>query len=125
MEFVKICGIILCAVMAVLILKEQSSSFKFYVAMAGTVVAFFFAVNTASPVIEYMKEIGSFDSGILKILLQVLGISYLTDFASSLCKDTGETSLAFGVDLCGKAEILIVGLPIFKELVKLCTTLMN
>ena len=46
----------------------------------------------------------------LLILLKITGISILTEFAISICKDSGESAIASKIDLGGK--ITIIGISI-------------
>lgn len=125
MDIIKICGILAVTAFLTLILKEQNSGMHRLVSVTGTVIAGLFAVQCISPIIEYSNSLGSISSELLSLLIRVLGVSYLTEFAVSVCKDTGETSLATGVELCGKAEILVLSLPLFKQLMELCTGLFS
>lgn len=125
MSIIKICAILAVTAVITLILKEQGSGFHQLVSITGTVIAGLFAVNSIIPVLEYAGGMGSVSPDILQLLIRTLGISYLTDFASSICRDTGETSLATSVELCGKAEIIVLSLPLFKQLMEFCTSLIS
>ena len=51
-----------------------------------------------------------------KILLKLIGISFICEFASNICKDAGQASIAKQIEFAGKLAILIVGLPVFESL---------
>ena len=52
-------------------------------------------------------------------ILRMLGIGLLTAFTADLCRDLGEGTLASRVELCGRAEILLLCLPFLSELLSL------
>ncbi len=54
----------------------------------------------------------------LGILIKITGISFLTEFASSVCKDAGETAIANKVDLSGKVIIVAISIPIISALLE-------
>ncbi len=53
------------------------------------------------------------------ILLKITGIAFLTEFASSICKDSGETAIATKIDFGGKAIIIGMSIPIISALLDL------
>ena len=54
-------------------------------------------------------------------MFKVIGISYICESISSICKDAGESSVATKVDIASKLIILSASLPVFKELVNVIT----
>ena len=68
-----------------------------------------------------MKEVVDFvnglsvtgiSSGFILLLVKITGISILTEFAVSVCKDMGESAIANKVDLGGKLIIVSLSIPI-------------
>ena len=49
------------------------------------------------------------------VLLKALGISFVTEIASGVCRDSGEVSLATWVDMAGKTALLMQALPLIRE----------
>ena len=125
MDIVKVITIIVVTAIISLILKQQNSDIHFLVSIMGITVSCIIGVRCILPAIEFSKNIDVVSSEVVEILLKVLGISYLTDFSASLCKDLGENGLAAGAELCGKAEIIILALPLFSRLLDLCIKLLN
>ena len=66
--------------------------------------------------IEAIAQSESFDSGYLLVLLKAVGITLVGQTPSSLCKDAGESTLAFAVELASKAAILLVSLPVILKI---------
>lgn len=125
MNIIKIIALLVATALISLVLKQQKSDMHYLVSVTGMIIAGVMGIRCISPAIEFSKEIGTVSSDVLEILTKVLGISYLTDFAVSVCKDLGENGLAAGADLCGKAEILILSLPLFSRLFDICVKLLN
>ena len=57
-------------------------------------------------------------SNFLKILIKITGIAILTEFAVSICKDSGESAIASKVDIGGKVIIISMSIPIIKALLE-------
>ena len=54
----------------------------------------------------------------LQLLIKITGIAILTEFAVSVCKDSGETAIANKVDLGGKIMIVAMSILIISSLVE-------
>ena len=54
----------------------------------------------------------------LGILLKITGIAILTEFAVSICQDSGESAIANKIDIGGKAIIITISLPIISSLLE-------
>lgn len=65
----------------------------------------------------FEKAIG-LDHEYIAILLKMIGISYLTQLAVSLCRDAGQGAIAGQIGFAGKVSMLIVSLPVISSLVK-------
>jgi len=57
------------------------------------------------------------------VILKALGIAYVTEFTSAICKDAGEKAIAGKVELAGKIAVFFTALPIFTSLLELLQTL--
>lgn len=59
------------------------------------------------------------------VMLKGLGIALLTQTGADICHDSGESALASRIELAGKAEILVITLPLVKSLVALSESILN
>jgi stage III sporulation protein AD len=48
----------------------------------------------------------------IAIVLKIIGIAYICEFAVQILKDTGETSLSSKVELAGRVLIIVLSLPV-------------
>ena len=125
MEIIQIIGIGLTGVIIAGILKEYKPEFKIYVSIVVGIVIFFLAVDKLSEFINLIHILSgklNISSSFINILLKVTGISILTEFAVSICKDSGESAIASKIDLGGKILILSMSVPIIMSLLE---TLLN
>ncbi len=68
----------------------------------------------ASIPIEYME-----------IILKTLAIAYMTQISSEMCRECGESSIAFGVEAVGKIEIIILSLPMINNIISMSGELLQ
>jgi len=45
-----------------------------------------------------------------------LGVAYLAEFGSALCKDAGQSAIAGQIELVGKLTILAISMPVVTAL---------
>lgn len=63
-------------------------------------------------------------SPFLSILLKITGISILTEYAVSICKDSGESSIANKIDLGGKIIVIGMSIPVISTALESLTKLL-
>lgn len=54
----------------------------------------------------------------VKVLVKILGITYLSEISANLCKDAGAGVLAAQVELFGKLSILLLCIPVVLSLLE-------
>ncbi len=58
------------------------------------------------------------DSYYLSLMLKIIGVAYIGEFAGQLCRDAGQSALAMKIELVAKVAILLLALPIIAAVVK-------
>lgn len=109
--------IVLCA----LLVKERGNGFATLISMAGCVLLFFFGISRLQVILQAIERLKTYLGGnaqYVGILLKILGITYLAEFASDLCKDAGFAAVGDQVELAGKLTIMAVSIPILLALVE-------
>lgn len=121
MDIVKIIGVGFIAVIIIVILKQYRPEYAIYVSIIAGVVILLMCVDTVSGIINLLQDIASktnINGEFLKILIKITGIAILTEFAVSICKDSGESSVASKIDVGGKIIIISMSIPIIRALLE-------
>lgn len=58
-------------------------------------------------------------------LVKMVGITYLSEFASSLCRDGGQQTIATQLEMFGKLSILAVSTPVILALFETIESLLS
>lgn len=119
MEAFKISVIGMITVLLAVKMKGTHQEYSILISIVGCVIVMILLIGQLELVITYIKTMYqglSFDSLYLKILLKMIGIAYLCEFTSSLCKDAGYSSIANQIEMGGKISILIMSMPIMNTL---------
>lgn len=127
MDSVKACGIVICALCVLVLFKNMRSEYSLFVRLAITIGISIFSIAVIYPVLTYIGEIakGTDIEQYLPTLIKVLGISTAVQITADTCKDTGEEALAGRIYLFGQAEIIVLSIPIIKNIFDLCLKIMG
>ena len=122
MDIIKIIGIGLIGLIIIIIMKQYKPDFVIYVSLiVGTIILFMIMdkLNGIIGILTSLSNKASINSEFLVILLKITGIAFLTEFAVSICNDSGETAIANKIDLGGKIIIIAISIPIISALLEL------
>ncbi|MDF2873242.1 MULTISPECIES: SpoIIIAC/SpoIIIAD family protein [Clostridia] len=106
-------------VLLAIIFKNYKSEYSVYISLAGCILIFYLGVSRLELIISTIKKIQSYinlNDSYLGILIKIIGITYICEFTSDLCKDFGHTAVANQIELVGKLTILATGMPILLAL---------
>ncbi len=124
-------GILCTAVISVcfiLILKQTRKEFAYALSVLVCVGIFIWLLSGLSDVLDYFMKLismSSISAVYVKVLIKVLGVGYLTQFAVQMCKDAGESAIAAKVELAGKVAVMVISLPIFEYVLDLFSQLLS
>lgn len=115
MNLIQICIISVMGVGLILLLKGTRPEFGYLLAMGICILLFATAIGNFSRVLEEIQGLAEYlgsDGGYLKILVKMIGVTYLCEFCSGICKDAGQNAIAGQVELWGKLSIMAAGIPV-------------
>lgn len=113
--FIAFLGTIFCVV-----LKETRKDIAIIVALATVVIIMSFGINYISQIVEVIKELANkagLPDNFLSIILKIIGIAYIVEFASDICKDSGQEAISSKIQFAGKCIILTLGMTIIGNFV--------
>lgn len=119
---IKIVAIGLVTCLATLIVKPVRNDFAIFIAVAGGLVITFLVLDYLTDIFDVFKNIISstgLSSNLYKLLIKIIAIGYLIEFAVGICSDTGNSSLGDKVLLGGKIVIMVMALPIITNILQI------
>lgn len=128
MSIFSICVLAVVTVIIIVTLRPKNNEIAI---MLGACCAVIILLNTLSQVSSIIGTINNIvaaaDISInyVVILLKVVGICLLTEFAVNTCKDAGSQSLAGNVSLAGKIMVTITALPLYGDILNTVLSLMS
>lgn len=84
------------------------------IGMIAGIIIFYYVLTQISVVISFVTELldmVAIEENYYLQLLKMLGVAYVAEFASSICKDAGQQSIAGLVELFAKISIVALSIP--------------
>ena len=77
------------------------------------------ALRNTLNIFTTITSVTGVENGLLKILLKIVGVGYVTEFGAGILNDFGSHSIADKVVLCGKVTIVALSIPVIESLLQL------
>ena len=121
-------GIGLVAAAAAVLLRQYKPEYAMLVSLtAAGLILGVLAVQLipAFSAMRSLMEQVSLSGDYIKILIKCLGVCYLCELASLICKESGQLAIASKIELAGKVAILLLCLPMFEALLQTALSLIE
>jgi len=122
MEIVKIIGIGLISLIIIILLKQYKPEFAIYVSILAGILILVLVMDKLTGIINLINSIAtkaSVNTKFIALLIKITGIAFLSEFAVSICKDSGESAIASKIELGSKIVIISMSIPIITSLLEL------
>ena len=126
MEIVKIIGIGFITLIITIVLKEYRKEYAVLAIVIGGSIILFLSLDILKNILNFINQLSknSYYENFISLLLKITGISILTEYAISICKDSGETAIANKIDLGGKLIVISLSIPIISTALENLTSLL-
>ncbi len=117
MQKVAVIGVM--GVFLAILLKKERGEFAMLVIMGACLLIASLALDKIQDILALFRRLKGYmeDGNIyLAILLKMVGITYVAEFGSNLCRDVGYQAVAEQITFYGKLMILAVSIPIMTTL---------
>ena len=109
----------IAAVLLAVWLKGVRAEYAVYLVMAAEILFLLSAAGRLEVILDAMERMRGYirvDSAYLGTLLKMIGITYVAEFASGICRDAGYGALGNQIQILGKLSVLGVSMPVFLAL---------
>ncbi|MCD8196172.1 MAG: stage III sporulation protein AD [Lachnospiraceae bacterium] len=102
-------------------LKSLRSEFAVYLCLGVSLLIFLSLTEQLALIMDTLQAIQDslpLNVAYLQTLMKIIGITYIAEFASDLCKDAGYQTIAGQIQIFGKLTVLAVSMPILSALLE-------
>lgn len=99
--------------------KNGKTEYGLYISLVLSLFIFLNIIAKVEIMIRAFWSIGDYidlDKTYLETLIKILGITYVAEFSSGICKDAGYQTIAAQIQIFGKLTILVLSMPILSAL---------
>ena len=122
MEVIKIIGIALVALIIIVLLKQYKPEYTIFISLLAGALIILLVMDKLTGIINLLQSLTnktSINSTFLSLLIKITGIAFLSEFAVSICKDSGEAAIANKIEIGTKIIIISMSIPIITSLLEI------
>ena len=111
----------LCAVLFAALVQKTNKEYALLISLGTAAVLLLFLLERAGPVLQQVQDLaasGPLEGEAVGLMLRAVGITVVGQVVARLCKDAGESALAYTVELAARAAVLAAALPALGRLLK-------
>lgn len=123
-----IAGVLIAAALLAVVLRQYKAEYAVLVGISAAVFVMIAVLPQISNVISFIKTAAGAAPVLnerLSPLIKAVGVAVITELAADACRDAQENGMASKVELAGKVAILVLAIPLAKELLNLAASLMR
>lgn len=122
MEIYQLVGIGIVATSLILIIRDLRPEFTIFISLVTGIIIFVALIPNLIYVLDVMRDLSQkveIEIVYFSTILKIIGIAYIVEFGSQICRDAGENSIAIKIEMAGKLSILVLSIPILLGLMEL------
>lgn len=121
MEVVKIIMLGMTGMLLGLLLKGTRPEYSVYLSLAAGICIFMYMTGQLSYLLSSVAKLQEYlplDTKYLAVLLKMIGITYISQFSSGICKDAGYSAIAGQIEIFSKLYLMVLSIPVLLALVE-------
>lgn len=116
----QIIGIAIISTVLCLVIKKDRPEFANFIAITTGVIILLSVVFKLNFIVEEINKLAAradIPSMYITLIIKLIGIAYIMEFAVSICKDAGENNIASKLEFGGKIIIMSMSFPILLSII--------
>ena len=121
MTVIAMAAVGITAVMLAVQFKALKGEYGIYLTAAACLFIFSYGIRRMDTILEGLRRIKEYikiDQVYLTALIKMIGIAYVAEFSSGICRDSGYSAIGTQIEIFGKLSILAVSMPIILALLE-------
>ncbi len=121
MTVIAMAAVGITAVMLAVQFKALKGEYGIYLTAAACLFIFSYGIRRMDTILEGLRRIQEYikiDQVYLTALIKMIGIAYVAEFSSGICRDSGYSAIGTQIEIFGKLSILAVSMPIILALLE-------
>lgn len=122
MEVMQLIGIAVISTTLCLVIKKDRPEIASFIAIITGVIILLSVIFKLNFIIEGIQDLAAkanIPNMYISLIIKLIGIAYLMEFAIQLCKDCGEGNIASKLEFGGKIIVMTMSFPILLSIVEM------
>ncbi|MDP2871716.1 MAG: stage III sporulation protein AD [Bacillota bacterium] len=127
MDIARVVAFAFIAVVLVVVLRQERPELAMLVGAAAGAMLVLQMLGPLGQAVTALADLAGrakVERFYLDTVLRVIGVAYLAEFGSQICRDAGEGALASKVELAGKVLIMVFAVPVVTAVVEVVLRLL-
>lgn len=115
MDILRIAVLGIAGVLIALPLRKEKGEYSAFISMAVCICIFIYIVTKVETILDFVKRLESMvsiDDSYIALVIKMVGITYVAEFAMNVCKDAGYGAIGNQIEMFAKLSILVVSIPV-------------
>lgn len=115
MDIVRIAILGIAGVLIALPFRKEKGEYSTFIAMAVCICIFVYLLTKVETILQFAERLQTMltvDSRYIGLLVKMVGITYVAEFATNICKDAGYAAIGNQIEIFAKLSILVVSVPV-------------
>ncbi len=127
MSIFQLAGCAILSVFLVFLLRELHTALALPTRLLAVLLLLAASLALFLPIVTRIQSLFALSGGAdyATPILRATGIALIAELTAGLCRDLGEGSIAEGVSLFGKLEILLLSLPLLDDVLEIAKELLK
>lgn len=128
MNFISLTILAIIAAIFAVSFKNIKSEYGILICVAVCMLLFVFGVGKLTAILEAIETIKGYigiDDVYINILIKIIGISYITEFSSDICRDCSYSAMANQIQVFGKLTIIAISMPVVVTLFETISSILG
>lgn len=120
MEFQKLLGIAVGTAVMCMAVRKLSADSAVYITLAFCILVLGYCVSAVKPLWDYMGELldNTAYTDSARVIAKACTVGLVTSVTCDICSSCGEKDIARSAELVGKAALVLIALPLIKDLMQ-------
>ncbi len=124
-------AVVLSGVIVVLVaikIKDIDPAYGVVLAIAGCVMIMCYIIGRFEQITLYIQKLMSYVSlniTYIGIILKMIGIAYICQFSSDICKDAGYNAISSQIEMAGRLSLILLSMPVLMSVIELVVSIVE
>lgn len=115
MEIIQVVCFAVIAAIFIIFIRQSRPEIAQLLSIAVGIIVVIYLLGYLRMIVDVITEMAleaNINSLFLRTIFRVIGVAYLAEFGSQVCRDAGEGNIASKIEFAGKIIILVMAIPI-------------